>query len=118
MHGLEGEPDHRVHGLDRRDGWYLTGVLEAALVAWAPLGPGGWRRCRSRVLCQAMQKDPEWMLEPGASAALSKLPADRPVNYFVDEVDDSSSWPFVADALSWCSTNSRLALDCPHLAGA
>jgi hypothetical protein len=32
--------------------------------------------------------------------AISELPADRSVNYFVDEVDDSSSRPVVADALS------------------
>jgi hypothetical protein len=46
------------------------------------------------------------MLERGhLPTAISKLPADRSVNYLVDEVDDSSSRPFLADALSWCSTN-------------
>jgi hypothetical protein len=41
------------------------------------------------------------MLERGAlPTAVSKLRADRSVNHLVDEVDDSSSRPFVADALS------------------
>jgi hypothetical protein len=35
-------------------------------------------------------------------------------DYLVDEVDDSSSRPFVADALSGAARTSRLALDCPH----
>jgi hypothetical protein len=47
---------------------------------------------------------------------ISKLPADRSVNYLVDEVDDSSSWAFVADAPSWCSTNqpARTLLPAPR----
>ena len=46
------------------------------------------------------------MLEHGASAGRYLETAGRSISdYLVDEVDDSSSRPFVADALSWCSTN-------------
>ena len=46
------------------------------------------------------------MLEHGASANRYLETAGRLISdYLVDEVDDSSSRPFVADALSWCSTN-------------
>jgi hypothetical protein len=50
------------------------------------------------------------------STAISKLPAGRSVNYLVDEVDDSSSRPFVADALHRAARTSRLALDRTSLA--
>ena len=57
------------------------------------------------------------MLEHGASANRYLETAGRLISdYLVDEVDDSSSRPFVADALSWCSTNqpARTRLPAPR----
>jgi hypothetical protein len=57
------------------------------------------------------------MLEHGASAGRYLETAGRSISdYLVDEVDDSSSRPFVADALSWCSTNQPARTRLPHLA--
>jgi hypothetical protein len=57
------------------------------------------------------------MLEHGASAGRYLETAGRSISdYLVDEVDDSSSRPFVADVLSWCSTNqpARTRLPAPR----
>jgi hypothetical protein len=69
------------------------------------------------VVYRATAEDPEWMLEHGASAGRYLETAGRSISdYLVDEVDDSSSRPFVADALSWCSTNqpARTRLPAPR----
>jgi hypothetical protein len=77
----------------------------------APLHPQGGRLPGDR------RRDPEWMLEHGASADRYLETTGRSISeYVVDEVDDSSSRPFVADALSWCSTNqpARTRLPAPR----
>jgi hypothetical protein len=66
------------------------------------------------VVYRATAEDQEWMLEHGASAGRYLETAGRSISdYLVDEVDDSSSRPFVADALSWCSTNQPVRTRLP-----
>ena len=50
------------------------------------------------------QKDPEWMLVHGASADRYLETVGRSISE-LSRRRGSSSRPFVADALSWCSTN-------------
>jgi hypothetical protein len=71
------------------------------------------------VVYRATAEDPEWMLEHGASAgATSKLPADRSVTI------SSTTSMIRRVGRSWrmrchgAARTSRLALDCPQLAGA
>jgi hypothetical protein len=75
-----------------------------------------WCISPSRSVCRSStgrpQKDPEWMLVHGASADRYLETVGRSISE-LSRRQGSSSRPFVADALSWCSTNQPASTRLP-----